>query len=126
MIIAWGPSRSDPKKHGRQLRKPEAGARYQLAMAEHQVLFCPFCRESFEAAPDASLCPEHELPLVSFDQLAVNSEQTDSEDADDAAELDGHSPGLSPEDRPLAAYDPGLGRGVVGLGALLNAAALGL
>jgi hypothetical protein len=95
-------------------------------MAEHQVLFCPFCRESFEAAPHASLCPEHELPLVSFDQLAANSEQTDGEDLDDEAELDGLSPGLSPEDRPLGAYDPGLGRAVVGLGALLNAAALGL
>ena len=36
------------------------------------VLFCPFCRESFEGETH---CPEHELALVPFDRLegATNS-----------------------------------------------------
>ena len=31
-------------------------------------LFCPFCEECFEAE---SRCPEHDIPLVSFDDLAA-------------------------------------------------------
>ncbi len=33
---------------------------------EPEVLFCPFCRESFEGLTH---CPEHELALVPFDRL---------------------------------------------------------
>lgn len=32
-----------------------------------RVLFCPFCRESFEGE---AVCPEHELPLVEWTALA--------------------------------------------------------
>ena len=36
-------------------------------MVESSVLFCPFCRESFEGE---RCCPEHELALVTWDRLA--------------------------------------------------------
>ena len=88
-------------------------------MAEHQVLFCPFCCESFE---HQTRCPEHELSLVSFDQLRINSALIDDEpEADELA-----ARALPSDDRPLALLDPRHGRGWVGLGALLNAAALAL
>lgn len=77
-------------------------------MAEHQVLFCPFCRESFEGA---DRCPEHELSLVPFHRLAPDSSLE--------SELVGPD-----EDTPLATLEPGYGRGLVGLGALGNALAL--
>jgi hypothetical protein len=90
-------------------------------MAEHQVLFCPFCRESFEGT---NLCPEHELALVSFDQLAPEAVPDDDEEAplDDASRADPRPP----DERPLAAFDPRFGRGLVALGGLLNLLALAL
>ncbi|MBX7197444.1 MAG: hypothetical protein K1X94_35695 [Sandaracinaceae bacterium] len=40
-----------------------------------KLLFCPFCRECFE---DADRCPDHDLPLVPFEQLpAAPREQED-------------------------------------------------
>jgi hypothetical protein len=79
-------------------------------MTEHQVLFCPFCRESFEGL---AACPEHDLPLVRFEQLGP----------------DPFDPENMPEviDRtPLATVDPSFGRGYVAAGAFLNVLALGL
>jgi hypothetical protein len=77
-------------------------------MAQHQVLFCPFCRESFEAV---DTCPEHDLALVSFDKLP----RDDDEDDDEAP--------LSDE-APLRPLDPRFGRASVAAGALLNALGL--
>jgi hypothetical protein len=77
-------------------------------MAEHQVLFCPFCRESFEGA---RVCPDHELALVPFHKLPPDSAaRTDLAPADDA---------------PLEMLDARFGRGYVAFGAVLNGAALG-
>lgn len=75
-------------------------------MTKHQVLFCPFCRESFEGQTH---CPEHELPLVSFQRLP--SDQVASSDPLD-------------DEEPLSAWDLRFGRGSVLLGALLNALAM--
>ena len=88
-------------------------------MAEHQVLFCPFCCESFERE---TRCPEHELRLVSFDQLPINSALIDDEPEPDEQA----ARALPSADRPLALFEPKHGRGLVALGALLNLAALGL
>jgi hypothetical protein len=77
-------------------------------MSEDQVLFCPFCRESFEGR---TACPEHDLALVSFEKLGP----------------DPFEPENMPEvidETPLAAIDPSFGRGYVGVGALLNGMAL--
>jgi hypothetical protein len=77
-------------------------------MAQHQVLFCPFCRESFE---DTLVCPDHDLGLVPFDRLPpdpVSAEPTEVSD-----------------DTRLETADLRFGRGYVALGAALNAAALG-
>src|SRR5690606_34261628 len=72
-------------------------------MTEHQVLFCPFCRESFEGL---RVCPEHDLPLVSFAELGPDP--------------------LDPENMPeiidateLATVDPRFGRGYVAAAAVL-------
>lgn len=35
-------------------------------MATSAVLFCPFCGESFE---DVERCPDHDIPLITFDEL---------------------------------------------------------
>lgn len=78
-------------------------------MAEHQVLFCPFCRESFEGT---QRCPEHDLLLVPFDKLGP--------DPLDPA----HDPEVI-DDTELDTLEPGFGRGFVASGALLNALALG-
>lgn len=80
-------------------------------MTEHQVLFCPFCRESFE---EVRACPEHDLPLVPFAELGPDP--------------------LDPQNQPeaidrteLSTWDPRFGRGyvaasaaLVGLGFLLE------
>lgn len=88
-------------------------------MAEHQVLFCPFCCESFE---HQTSCPEHELSLVSFDQLRINSALIEEEpDAEEAAVR-----AVLRDDRELSTFDPRYGRGPVAIGALLNVAALAL
>lgn len=79
-------------------------------MAEHQVLFCPFCRESFEGA---RTCPEHDLALVAFDKLS-----RDHEADDDEAPIS--------DDTPLRPLEPRYGRAIVAAGALLNALGLGL
>src|SRR3954447_13256416 len=78
-------------------------------MTEDQVLFCPFCRESFEGR---SKCPEHDLALVGFDKLGP----------------DPFEPENMPEvvdETPLATIDPAFGRGYVAAGALLNFLSLG-
>ena len=90
-------------------------------MAEHQVLFCPFCRESFEGC---TRCPAHELPLVGFDALTPDEHDADPLDADPLDVDDARR--LPPGDRPLALLDPQRGRGLVALAALLDALALAL
>ena len=63
--------------------------------AEHpQILFCPFCRDSFEGRTD---CPEHELTLVPIEKLPREAEST--------------------LERVTFFADPRLGRGAVLLGA---------
>lgn len=76
-------------------------------MTEHQVLFCPFCRESFE---EVRACPEHDLPLVTFAELGPDP--------------------LDPQNQPevidtteLATWDLRFGRGYVAASALLVALA---
>lgn len=63
------------------------------------VRFCPFCGESFE---DEVRCPEHDIPLVGFDELQ---------------RMRG---GGAPDDhQPIATHDPRFGRGWLVLGALV-------
>ncbi len=81
----------------------------QRSMAAHQVLFCPFCRESFE---DLTRCPDHDLVLIGFDRLGP--------DPLDAA----HDPDVI-DNAPLDALDLRFGRGWVAAAAVLNALALG-
>ena len=83
-------------------------------MAEHQVLFCPFCRESFEGL---HTCPDHDLRLVPFDRLPPDPH---------AAHVDAEDEAPLTEDSALAAWEPRFGRAPVALGAALNALALGL
>ena len=64
------------------------------------VLFCPFCRETFEGE---TKCPEHELALVPFEQLPGSSS------ADD----------LPRDDEQLDTFELRFGRAIVGAGALL-------
>lgn len=85
-------------------------------MAEHQVLFCPFCRESFEGRGS---CPDHELTLVSFDQL--RPDESAHEPDDELAEAHAARP---VDDRPLTLFEPRYGRGIVALGALFDLLAL--
>ncbi len=77
-------------------------------MTEHQVLFCPFCRESFEGK---TTCPEHELPLVGFEKLGP-----DPFDPENLPEV--------VDETPLGLVEPSFGRGYVAAGAFLNAFAL--
>ncbi|MGD8858537.1 MAG: hypothetical protein PVI30_00895 [Myxococcales bacterium] len=63
-----------------------------------EILFCPFCRESFEGQ---RLCPEHELPLVPVFELPPERR----------AEAD---------TEPLSPWDPGRGRGAFAASALLS------
>lgn len=77
-------------------------------MAEHQVLFCPFCRESFEGL---RACPEHDLPLVSFDRLPPDP-------------LEMRPRGPIEDDLELETFEPRFGRGYVALGALGTGLAL--
>lgn len=65
------------------------------------VLFCPFCRESFD---DAEVCPEHGLQLVAFLALAPYAPPED-------------------EDSYLSWADPRYGRAWLALGALILAVA---
>lgn len=64
------------------------------------VRFCPFCNESFE---DETRCPEHDIPLVEFDELD---------------RMRGEGP---PDDhQPIATHDPRFGRGLLALSALIT------
>jgi hypothetical protein len=78
-------------------------------MTEHQVLFCPFCRESFEGR---TTCPEHDLVLVGFEKLGP-----DPFDPENMPEVI--------DETPLGLVEPTFGRGFVAAGAFLNALALG-
>ena len=80
------------------------------------VLFCPFCRESFEGEV---VCPEHEIQLVPFDRLPKSD--LDAQDDDNEGE-----PAALSDDSLLSTFDPRVGRAWVGAGAVLNALALGL
>jgi hypothetical protein len=79
-------------------------------MAEHQVLFCPFCRESFEGLRS---CPEHDLSLVPFSRLPPDPTETKRFSRVD-------------EDQGLGPFEPRFGRALVALGALANLVALPL
>jgi len=59
-----------------------------------RVLFCPFCRESFEGE---ELCPEHELALVPWGALSKPATR---------------------DDEPLPRWSPARGRGELAVGAL--------
>jgi len=78
-------------------------------MTEHQVLFCPFCRESFEGRTS---CPDHDLALVDFEKLGP-----DPLEPDNLPEVI--------DETPLGLVEPTFGRGFVAAGAFLNALALG-
>ncbi len=67
-------------------------------MTDGAVLFCPFCRESFEGS---SRCPTHDLGLVTFRELSTIVDPTKDES-------------------PLPFSSPRLGRGLVFGGALLT------
>lgn len=41
------------------------------------LLFCPFCRECFEGQ---TRCPDHDLPLVTFERLAPTATEREQED----------------------------------------------
>src|SRR5436190_1914040 len=77
-------------------------ARPGQGVSSDAVLFCPFCRESFEGQAH---CPTHDLALVPFRELGP--------------ELD---PARDQERLPLAT--PAFGRGLVLAGALLSLLAL--
>ena len=83
------------------------------------VLFCPFCRESFEGE---TLCPEHELSLVPFQKLPAATH--DRDDLDEWHALDGDPPSPRAGDEPeLPLLSPSHGRGAIALGALVTAVA---
>lgn len=63
---------------------------------ESPILFCPFCRESFEGCTE---CPEHELTLIPIDKLPRQPE--------------------GPLEGVTFFADPRLGRGAVLIGATL-------
>jgi hypothetical protein len=64
--------------------------------AQRPVLFCPFCRASFEGCTE---CPEHELTLIPIDKLPRQAD--------------------GPLERVVFFADPRLGRGAVLSGATL-------
>ncbi|MCU0674204.1 MAG: hypothetical protein MUE69_15570 [Myxococcota bacterium] len=63
------------------------------------VRFCPFCGESFE---DEARCPEHDIPLVGFDELQRM-----------------RGDGTPDDHQALATHDPRFGRGWLVLSALV-------
>lgn len=83
-------------------------------MHAHQVLFCPFCRDSFEGQ---TTCPACELPLVPFEKLGPAEHETTDADEPELAAGD-------PDERRLSLLDPQHGRLSVALGALVVGAAL--
>lgn len=82
-------------------------------MSEQKVLFCPFCRESFEGE---RTCPEHDIALVPFDRLPEDASEWDEDDAPRALD----------DDTVLPLFEPRFGRAWVAAGAVINALALGL
>lgn len=68
-----------------------------------QVLFCPFCKESFEGEQQ---CPEHELELVPIFELPVERRQLD-------------------DNARIPWFSPALGRGPVAAAALATLLAFG-
>jgi hypothetical protein len=85
-------------------------------MVEPKILFCPFCRECFEGE---RTCPEHDIALVPLERLPPAELEADEDD-------DGAPAAAAGDDAPLSLWEPGHGRGLVALGALLNALALAL
>jgi hypothetical protein len=85
-------------------------------MAPHQILFCPFCRESFEGQ---TRCPEHELELVPLARLPVAAHEHDLDDDDGL-----HDPAAPHSPARLSALDPRYGRAEVLAAALINGLAL--
>lgn len=61
-----------------------------------KLLFCPFCRECFE---DTDRCPDHDLPLVPFEELPVAPREQD-------------------DDAPVPMLDPSRGRAELTVAAL--------
>src|SRR5688572_14086790 len=88
-------------------------------MAEPKILFCPFCRDSFEGE---RTCPEHDIALVPLERLPPAEHGVADEDDDG----EGAPAAPAGDDAPLALFEPGYGRGLVALGALLNALSLSL
>jgi hypothetical protein len=89
---------------GQASRWLSEAARLRYMMPMPDVLFCPFCGEAFEGEAH---CPEHELALLPWTELARRRRAPRA-------------------DEPLAWYSPRAGRGVVFAGALLALIALGL
>jgi hypothetical protein len=85
-------------------------------MVEPKILFCPFCRECFEGE---RTCPEHDIALVPLERLPPAEHEAESDEDDAPA-------GPRGDDAPLGLWEPGHGRGLVALGAVLNALSLAL
>jgi hypothetical protein len=85
-------------------------------MTQHQVLFCPFCREGFEGMAS---CPDHALRLVPRDQIAPTLTGDDEPGDDEPNDRTVH-----PDERAIALLDPRHGRSLVALGGGLAGAAL--
>lgn len=82
------------------------------------VLFCPFCRESFEGETS---CPEHELALVPFQKLpAAPHEHDEYGDWDELDDEHGGpaEDGRSRDEPELPLFSPSHGRGAIALGAI--------
>jgi hypothetical protein len=58
-------------------RDLEAKSTPASSAGEPALLFCPFCRECFEAE---ARCPDHDLPLVPFDRLPPSAVEGQQED----------------------------------------------
>lgn len=94
-------------------------------MAEHQVLFCPFCGEPFEGR---ATCPAHELPLVPYARMPRDDPRDDDDLRDDEHDEDDDAAPHDVRDdaRILRLLEPRLGRAPVALAALLLGATLPL
>jgi hypothetical protein len=87
------PSRADTRA-SEAVQRCVGRARGRAFDRVSSVLFCPFCRESFEGE---RVCPEHELSLVPWSDLPKPARK---------------------DDEPLARWSPALGRGALFVGAL--------
>lgn len=79
---------------------PMARPRARSRSSTSDVLFCPFCNESFEGE---TRCPEHDIPLVGFEELD---------------RLRGGAP--TDEAQAVATHDPRFGRAWLTLAALVT------